>query len=73
MFSPLGKRPLLAVLLKKNGYPPMTIDDTYDDIMKQVENYSQLTMEAFNFKTFHLVLFLRQRPFSRSYKLPFAE
>lgn len=29
----------VAVLLKKNGYPPTTIDDTYDEIMKQVENY----------------------------------
>jgi len=29
----------VAVLLKKNGYPPATIDDAYDEIMKQVENY----------------------------------
>lgn len=29
----------VAVLLKKNGYPPATIDDTYEEIMKQVENY----------------------------------
>lgn len=29
----------VAVLLKKNGYPPRTIDDTYDEIMKQIENY----------------------------------
>jgi len=29
----------VAVLLKKNGYPPTTIDDTYEEIMKQVENY----------------------------------
>lgn len=29
----------VAVLLKKNGYPPITIDDTYEEIMKQVENY----------------------------------
>lgn len=29
----------VAVLLKKNGYPPKTIEDTYDEIMKQVENY----------------------------------
>lgn len=31
----------VAILLKKNGYPPRTIDDTYDEIMKQVENYKQ--------------------------------
>ncbi|MCF0133087.1 MAG: type I restriction endonuclease subunit R [Blautia sp.] len=31
----------VAVLLKKNGYPPKTIDDTYDEIMKQVENYKK--------------------------------
>lgn len=31
----------IAVLLKKNGYPPKTIDDTYDEIMKQVENYKK--------------------------------
>lgn len=31
----------VAVLLKKNGYPPRTIDDAYDEIMKQVENYKQ--------------------------------
>jgi len=31
----------VAVLLKKNGYPPKTIDDAYDEIMKQVENYKR--------------------------------
>lgn len=31
----------VAVLLKKNGYPPNTINDTYDEIMKQVENYKK--------------------------------
>ena len=31
----------VAKLLKKNGYPPRTIDDTYDEIMKQVENYKR--------------------------------
>ena len=31
----------VAILLKKNGYPPRTIDDAYDEIMKQVENYKQ--------------------------------
>lgn len=31
----------VAKLLKKNGYPPKTIDDAYDEIMKQVENYKQ--------------------------------
>jgi len=31
----------VAILLKKNGYPPTTVDDTYDEIMKQVENYKQ--------------------------------
>lgn len=31
----------VAKLLKKNGYPPRTIDDTYDEIMKQVENYKK--------------------------------
>lgn len=31
----------VAKLLKKNGYPPKTIDDAYDEIMKQVENYKK--------------------------------
>ena len=31
----------MAKLLKKNGYPPRTIDDAYDEIMKQVENYKK--------------------------------
>lgn len=31
----------VAVLLKKNGYPPITIDDAYDEIMKQVEGYKE--------------------------------
>lgn len=31
----------VAVLLKKNGYPPATIDDAYDEIMKQVENFKK--------------------------------
>lgn len=31
----------VAILLKKNGYPPRTIDDAYDEIMKQVENYKK--------------------------------
>lgn len=31
----------VAVLLRKNGYPPTTIDDAYDEIMKQVENYKK--------------------------------
>ena len=29
----------VAKLLRKNGYPPKTIDVAYDEIMKQVENY----------------------------------
>lgn len=33
----------VAKLLKKNGYPPRTIDDAYDEIMKQVDNYKQYT------------------------------
>ena len=33
----------MAKLLKKNGYPPRTIDDAYDEIMKQVENYKKFT------------------------------
>ncbi len=37
----------VAVLLKKNGYPPKTIDDTYDQIMKQVENYKKHTDDTF--------------------------
>lgn len=31
----------VAILLKKNGYPPTTIDDAYDEIMKQVENFKK--------------------------------
>lgn len=32
----------VAVLLKKNGYPPKKpIDDAYDEIMKQVENFKK--------------------------------
>jgi|GEM_PF-4574940 len=31
----------VAVRLKRNGYPPRTIDDACDEIMKQVENYKQ--------------------------------
>lgn len=31
----------VAKLLKKNGYPPKTINVAYDEIMKQVENYKQ--------------------------------
>lgn len=31
----------VAILLKKNGYPPRTIDDAYDEIMKQVDNYKK--------------------------------
>ena len=31
----------VAKLLKKHGYPPRTIDDAYDEIMKQVDNYKQ--------------------------------
>lgn len=34
----------VAILLRKNGYPPQTIDDTYDEIMKQVENYKTFSM-----------------------------
>ena len=33
----------VAKLLKKNGYPPKTIDDAYDEIMKQEESYKQYT------------------------------
>lgn len=35
----------VAVLLKKNGYPPRTIDVAYDEIMKQVENYKKYEMQ----------------------------
>lgn len=31
----------VAILLRRNGYPPTTIDDAYDEIMKQVENYKK--------------------------------
>ncbi|MBO4695634.1 MAG: DUF3387 domain-containing protein, partial [Clostridia bacterium] len=31
----------VAVLLKRNGYPPKPIDETYDEIMKQVENFKK--------------------------------
>ena len=31
----------VAKLLKKYGYPPRTIDDAYDEIMKQVDNYNE--------------------------------
>ena len=31
----------VAKLLKKNGYPPKTVDVAYDEIMKQVESYKQ--------------------------------
>ena len=31
----------VAILLKKNGYPPTTIDEAYDEIMKQVENFKK--------------------------------
>ena len=34
----------VAILLKKNGYPPRTIDDAYDEIMKQVENYKRFNV-----------------------------
>lgn len=33
----------VAKLLKKNGYPPKTIDNAYDEIMKQEESYKQYT------------------------------
>lgn len=36
----------VAKLLKKNGYPPKTIDDAYDEIMKQVENYKKYASMA---------------------------
>ena len=31
----------VAKLLKKNGYPPKSIDVVYNEIMKPVENYKQ--------------------------------
>ena len=31
----------LAVLLKKNGYPPTVIDEAYDEVLKQVENFKK--------------------------------
>lgn len=31
----------IAVLLRKNGYPPQSSDDAYEDIMKQVENFKK--------------------------------
>lgn len=34
----------VAKLLKKHGYPPRTIDDAYDEIMKQVDNYISSTL-----------------------------
>ncbi len=31
----------VAKLLNKNGYPPKTINDAYDEIIKQVENFKK--------------------------------
>lgn len=31
----------LAVLLRKNGYPPTVIDEAYDEVLKQVENFKK--------------------------------
>ncbi|MEY8336820.1 HsdR family type I site-specific deoxyribonuclease [Lachnospiraceae bacterium 62-35] len=36
----------VAVLLKKSGYLPKTIDAAYDEIMKQVENYKKYEVQA---------------------------
>lgn len=36
----------VAVLLKRNGYPPKTIDAAYDEIMKQVENYKKYEVQS---------------------------
>lgn len=36
----------IAVLLKRNGYPPKTIDVAYDEIMKQVENYKKYEVQS---------------------------
>ncbi|MCM1133995.1 MAG: DUF3387 domain-containing protein, partial [Clostridium sp.] len=36
----------VAVLLKRNGYPPKTIDAAYDEIMKQVENYKKYEAQS---------------------------
>lgn len=29
------------VLWKKNGYPPTVIDEAYDEVLKQVENFKK--------------------------------
>lgn len=31
----------LAVILKRNGYPPTVIDEAYDEVLKQVENFKK--------------------------------
>lgn len=31
----------LIVLLDKYGYPPVTIDDVYKEVLEQAENYKQ--------------------------------
>ena len=31
----------VAILLNKNGFPPQPIDEAYDEIMKQVDNYKK--------------------------------
>ena len=31
----------LAVILKKYGYPPITIDDVYKEVLEQAENFKK--------------------------------
>lgn len=38
----------IAVLLKKNGYPPKPIEEAYDEIMKQVENFKTYNQVEFS-------------------------
>ena len=31
----------LAVILKKYGYPPVTLDDVYKEVLEQAENFKR--------------------------------
>ena len=35
----------LAVILKRYGYPPVTIDDVYKDVLEQAENFKKFAVQ----------------------------
>lgn len=60
----------VAVLLKRNGYPPRTIDVAYDEIMRQIENYKKYEVQPAPMKKAVVCDFTPQRNLAMAAEAP---